>query len=102
VGFGFGDAVIMELLKSKKLLPDMTKKVIVDVVVCSLLAGDSADDDQVLLQKLAIQAAAELRKEGLTVDLILENKRAKWMFQRADKLNAGMLWYVRHGLNACI
>ena len=91
VGFGFGDAVIMELLKSKNLLPDMTQKSIVDVVVCYLAVGDNAVEDQKKLQMLAVKAATELRKNGFAVDLILENKKAKWMFQRADKLNAGKM-----------
>lgn len=94
VGFGFGDAVIIEILKSKKLLPDVAKKAVVDVVVCSLVVGDGAEEEQAHLQKLAIAAATELRKHGLAVDLILENKRAKWMFQRADKLNAGMYLFM--------
>lgn len=89
MGFGFGDAVIIELLKSKNLLPDVAKQAVVDVVVCRLEDDDCSDEDHDRLLTLSIQAATDLRDRGLSVDLVLEKKRAKWMFQRADKLNAG-------------
>jgi histidyl-tRNA synthetase len=90
VGFGFGDAVIVELLKSRGLLPDVSTIAVVDVVVCALVVDDTAVQDNNTLQQLAIRAAKSLRDKGLAVDLVLEKKRAKWMFQRADRLNAGM------------
>ena len=90
VGFGFGDAVIVELLKGKNLIPDFSKDRVVDAVVCFLAGNDSSVELRETLQKLALKAAKKLRENGISVDLVLENKRAKWMFQRADKVNAGM------------
>jgi histidyl-tRNA synthetase len=79
VGFGFGDAVIVELLKNKGLVPDTCVN-IVDAVVFA--------QDESLYGK-AIATALSLRNNGHVVDLVLENKKLKWVFQRADKLRAG-------------
>jgi histidyl-tRNA synthetase len=78
VGFGFGDAVIVELLKMKDLLPDTTQSK-VDVIMFPM--EDS-------LRGQAVAAATTLRAAGVTVDMILESKKPKWVFQRADKLGA--------------
>jgi len=78
VGFGFGDAVITELLMSKGLLPD-TSKSAVDVVVYAMDEG---------LRGKATSMAAQLRGANVKVDLILEEKKAKWVFQKADKIGA--------------
>ena len=79
VGFGFGDAVIVELLKNKNAIPD-TSVGVTDVVV---FAQDPA------LYPKAIQSSTLLRKSGFIVDLVLEQKKLKWVFQRADRLKAG-------------
>jgi len=79
VGFGFGDAVIVELLKMKGTLPDTTQGS-VEVVVFPM-----SDD----VRGNAVAAATALRSDGLKVDLILENKKPKWAFQRADRIGAG-------------
>merc|ERR1711968_310871 len=60
VGFGFGDAVIVELLKNKNLLPDFTKGE-VDYCVAGL-EGVNADVTGVV---------KELREIGKSVDLVL-------------------------------
>jgi len=79
VGFGFGDAVIVELLKDRKLLPTFTNSGI-DIVVYAL------DRD---LYNVAIQTTALLRSTGQSVDLILQlNKKPKWVFKNADKKQA--------------
>ncbi|KAI3881997.1 hypothetical protein MKX03_014566 [Papaver bracteatum] len=79
-GFGFGDAVIMELLKEKGLVPELTPAV--ENIVCAL--------DQEL-QGAASLVATKLREKGQSVDLVLENKPMKWVFKRAEKINAGRL-----------
>ncbi|XP_057785264.1 histidine--tRNA ligase, chloroplastic/mitochondrial isoform X1 [Salvia miltiorrhiza] len=82
-GFGFGDAVIIELLKERGLLPELSPKV--QNVVCSL--GQD-------LQGAASLVAARLREKGQTVDLVLENKPLKWAFKRAARVNAQRLIIV--------
>nr|GMD90599.1 histidine--tRNA ligase, chloroplastic/mitochondrial [Ipomoea batatas] len=66
-GFGFGDAVIVELLKEKGLVPELSLQV--DNIVCSL------DPD---LQGAASSVATILREKGqsiLTDTLILDSNR---------------------------
>ncbi|WCJ34502.1 Histidine--tRNA ligase chloroplastic/mitochondrial [Euphorbia peplus] len=82
-GFGFGDAVIVELLKEKKLLPELSQQV--ETVVCAL--------DQEL-QGVAASVASILREKGQSVDLVLENKPLKWAFKRATRINAERLILV--------
>ena len=79
MGFGFGDAVIVELLKNKNAMPD-TSVGDIDVMVFA--------QDPVLYPK-AIHSATLLRSNGFIVDLVLEQKKLKWVFQRADRLKAG-------------
>ncbi|KDP29162.1 hypothetical protein JCGZ_16551 [Jatropha curcas] len=82
-GFGFGDAVIVELLKEKGLLPELSLQV--ENIVCAL------DPD---LQGAASTVATILREKGQTVDLVLENKPLKWVFKRAGRINAQRLILV--------
>ena len=109
VGFGFGDAVIVELLKMKNLLPDLSVNKI-DVLVYYMAAvtpkNDLSDATSastsvaeteklnLLLQTKAIIATSNLRKAGLVTELVMEEKKAKWAFQRADKLKAGKCIYI--------
>ena len=104
VGFGFGDAVIVELLKMKNLLPDQSVNKI-DVLVyymtvvtpktdlsdATSASTSTAETEKLnlLLQTKAIIATRNLRKAGLVTELVMEEKKAKWAFQRADKLKAG-------------
>ncbi|XP_028081496.1 histidine--tRNA ligase, chloroplastic/mitochondrial isoform X4 [Camellia sinensis] len=82
-GFGFGDAVIIELLKEKGLIPEMGEQV--ENIVCHL------DPD---LQDAAAAVATILRGKGQSVDLVLENKPLKWVFKRAARINARRLVLV--------
>ncbi|KAK6943859.1 Class II Histidinyl-tRNA synthetase (HisRS)-like catalytic core domain [Dillenia turbinata] len=82
-GFGFGDAVIVELLKEKGLLPDLGLQV--ENIVCSL-------DPE--LQGAAARVATMLRGKGQSVDLVLESKSLKWVFKRASRINACRLILV--------
>jgi histidyl-tRNA synthetase len=79
-GFGFGDAVIVELLKDKGLLPELP----------------AALDDVVFpfdpsLRRAAMQVANQLRARGRSVDLILEDRKMKWAFKHANALGASRL-----------
>eukprot|EP00898_Chlorokybus_atmophyticus_P004940 jgi/Chlat1/5447/Chrsp36S05450 len=82
-GFGFGDAVIVELLKDKGLLPMLPPAV--DDLLVTL---DST------LRKEAAGIASRLRAAGRTVDFVLEDKRLKWVFKYADRCGASRLIMV--------
>lgn len=78
-GFGFGDAVIVELLKDRDLLPSFESSGI-DTVVFAMGAN---------LYPAAIDTASRLRKAGQKVELVLEKtKKLKWVFKYADRLGA--------------
>jgi len=78
-GFGFGDAVIVELLKEKGLLPDFTTARTETVLV--------GMQDEALRPQAMAQAKA-LREAGVKVDLVLEPKKMKWIFKHADRSRA--------------
>mmetsp|Transcript_9463 Transcript_9463/g.17074 ORF Transcript_9463/g.17074 Transcript_9463/m.17074 type:complete len:517 (-) Transcript_9463:178-1728(-) len=77
-GFGFGDAVIVELLKERDILPSFEGSGY-DTVVFAM-----SED----LYSVAIEVASKLRAEGQTVDLILEKKKTKWVFKHASRNEA--------------
>lgn len=77
-GFGFGDAVIIELLKDLNLLPSF-KATNFDVVVYAMTPD---------LYNVAVSTAMKLRKDSaLNVDIVLEpKKKPKWVFKTADRM----------------
>jgi len=79
VGFGFGDAVIMELLQSRGLVPEEGSAPGPQALV---VATDPA------LAGHAAAAAAALRKGGVSCDLVLAPKKFKWIFKQADRIRA--------------
>ena len=79
-GFGFGDMVIMEVLKEKSLVPELISGV--DDIVIPL----SPD-----LRDIAVRVAASLRLSDRTVDLVLEDKKIKWAFKHAERTGAKRL-----------
>lgn len=81
-GFGFGDAVIIELLKEKGLLPELSRQV--DDIVFPL-------DGE--LEGPASKIVSSLREKGRSADLI-EDKKLKWVFKHAERINAGRLILV--------
>lgn len=83
VGFGFGDAVIVELLQERGLLPEARHEV-QDVVMCM----DGA------LRAVACKAAARLRAAGRRVDVVLEERKMKWAFKHSERLGAERLVLV--------
>ena len=82
-GFGFGDMVIMELLKDKGLLPQLLSGV-EDVVI--------ALDPE--LKNVAVKVASVLRDSDRLVDLVLENKKMKWAFKHAERVGANRIILV--------
>ena len=82
-GFGFGDAVIIELLKDKNVLPSLTHAV--DDLVVPLTSE---------MRGPACTVAATLRRAGRTVDLALEDKKMKWAFKAAERCGASRLVLV--------
>jgi len=77
-GFGFGDAVIMELLKDRDVLPSFESAGI-DTVVFAMNPD---------LYEKSIMIAKVLRKAGQSVDVILEEKKTKWVFKHADRIKS--------------
>ena len=82
-GFGFGDMVVMELLADKGLVPELSTG------VSDVVFGMGAE-----LRGAAMQVAAKLRSAGRTVDLVLENKKMKWVFKHAERCGATRLVMV--------
>eukprot|EP00468_Gymnochlora_sp_CCMP2014_P007377 CAMPEP_0167757336 /NCGR_PEP_ID=MMETSP0110_2-20121227/9869_1 /TAXON_ID=629695 /ORGANISM="Gymnochlora sp., Strain CCMP2014" /LENGTH=459 /DNA_ID=CAMNT_0007643515 /DNA_START=139 /DNA_END=1518 /DNA_ORIENTATION=- len=78
VGFGFGDAVIAELLMAKDLMPSF-KSADIPIVVSAFDAS---------LQPVAAKAASILRDAGKNVDLVLEIKKPKQILKHTDRVGA--------------
>ncbi len=79
-GFGFGDMVILELLRDRGRLPQLAGSV--QDVVFALNAE---------LRPAAMDVAGRLRAQGHSVDLVLEEKRLKWALKHADRCGAERL-----------
>ena len=82
-GFGFGDMVVMELLADKGLLPELSTG------VSDVVFGMGTE-----LRGAAMQVAAKLRSAGRTVDLVLEDKKMKWVFKHSERCGATRLVMV--------
>ncbi len=92
VGFGFGDAVIVELLKERNVLPSFESSGIDSVVFAMNGDGD--------LYNSAIAIATKLRKAGQSVDVVLENKKTKWVFKHSDRIKSRFVVIVAPDENA--
>ena len=79
-GFGFRDMVIMELLAEKDLIPELVSDI--DDTVIPLNSD---------LRNAAVMVAASLRNSGRTVDLVLEDKKMKWVFKHVERVGAKRL-----------
>lgn len=77
-GFGFGDAVIVELLKERNVLPSFATTG-TDTVVFAMSKE---------LYTAAVKVATALRRAGQNVDVVLEDKKSKWVFKHADRIGA--------------
>ena len=101
-GFGFGDCVIMELLRDRGLIPEEISRHRVDDLVVALEPGLHAE---------AAKLAAKLRKrrtdssessssdpsshDERIVDLVLEQgRRMKWVFKHAERIGARKLYLL--------
>ena len=82
-GFGFGDMVVIELLQTKGLIPELSHGV--SDVVFGMGPG---------LREAAMRVAASIRSRGRDVDLVLEDKRMKWVFKHAERIGAERLVMV--------
>jgi histidyl-tRNA synthetase len=83
VGFGFGDAVITELLTERGKLPVLNRAL--DAVVFPL--GDAE-------RPAAVRLARELRRQGKTVELVLSNLKPKRVFADANKAGARHVYLI--------
>lgn len=89
VGFGFGDAVIVELLKMKNLLPDFSRNCAIDSVIYVM---PQQEEDTAVADAMSMKAkklANELRAANKSVYMVMDSRKPKWVFQKADKLGAG-------------
>jgi len=82
-GFGFGDAVIVELLAARKLLPELRREL--DALVFAF--GDAE-------RAAAIALATQLRAEGASVELALGGMRLKRALAEADRSGARRVYLV--------
>jgi len=83
-GFGFGDCVIMELLKDKGKLPNL---------------GPETDDIVIAfneeLRPAAYRVAAKLREQGRSVDVqLIPGKKVQWCYTYADRIGAKRAIFV--------
>jgi len=83
VGFGFGDAVIHELLLEHDLVPDLPRGL--DEVVYGF--GEAE-------RTAAIGVARRLREAGASVDLVLGQPKPKRVFADADRAGAARVWLI--------
>ncbi len=74
--------MIIELLESKKLLPEFPVFRTVQAVVYAM-------EDKYYQQ--ALSCASLLREEGISTEVIFGARKPKWAFERADKLKAGTI-----------
>merc|ERR1719472_588726 len=99
VGFGFGDAVIMELLEEKKLVPSTSSPSRWRRATATRTPRPSRRsrasrrrcDRALLCVQIRRRGAPELwfpRRSGALVDVVLEPKKPKWAFKHADRRNA--------------
>ena len=82
-GFGFGDMVVMELLQVKGLVPEIPNG------VQDIVFGMGPE-----LREAAMKVASSIRSGGRSADLILEDKRMKWVFRHAERVGAERLVMV--------
>jgi histidyl-tRNA synthetase len=87
VGFGFGDCVVMELLKEKGVVPELTQSV--DYVVAAFDAS---------MMGHAMSVARQLRLAGKSVDIFTEpGKKVAKAFNYSDRVGAVRVAFVAPG-----
>jgi len=85
VGLGFGDVVVFELMDHLGI--DIGRESRLDVLV-----GYMSEDER----EIAMQGAAALRRNGLTVDLKLKPLKPKKLFSSASKAGAAFAVFAGH------
>jgi len=85
VGFGFGDAVITELLTDRSCLPELPR------ALDDMVFGLGSDPT---LERAAIARAAALRAEGRSVELRLGDERLKRALRSADRSGAQRVHWI--------
>jgi histidyl-tRNA synthetase len=83
VGFGFGDAVIHELLAERKKLPELKRRL--DALVYPFSEAERPD---------AVRLARALRARGDSVELVLGNVKPKRALADADRAGAVRVYLV--------
>ncbi|MGH0030233.1 MAG: histidine--tRNA ligase [Myxococcota bacterium] len=83
VGFGFGDAVIQELLADKGKLPELPHRV--DAVVFAFTDAE---------RPAAVRLASRLRAEGRSVELVLATVKLKRALADADRAGARRAYLI--------
>jgi histidyl-tRNA synthetase len=83
VGFGFGDAVIGELLSDRGLTPDCPRRI--DAVVFGFGASERAS---------AVRVATALRAHGHSVELVLGDAKLKRALADADRAGAQRCYLI--------
>ena len=82
-GFGFGDCVLMELLKDKGLVPTLGPRI--DFVVAAYCPS---------MKPHAFRVSAMLRSAGYAVDTLLAHKKVDRAFRYADRVNGERMLFV--------
>eukprot|EP01060_Flectonema_neradi_P037049 TRINITY_DN734_c1_g3_i1.p1 TRINITY_DN734_c1_g3~~TRINITY_DN734_c1_g3_i1.p1 ORF type:complete len:490 (+),score=153.56 TRINITY_DN734_c1_g3_i1:137-1606(+) len=77
-GFGFGDCVIVELLKDKKILPDFTNRDVQDLV--------APFNEE--MRPAAVSVLQKLRAQGRSADIYLRKGDLKKVYSYADRISA--------------
>jgi histidyl-tRNA synthetase len=83
VGFGFGDAVILELLKENQRLPELPRRL--DAFVFAFTEAE---------RPAAVRLATRLRGEGLSVELALGTPKLKRALSDADRAGARRAYLI--------
>ena len=83
VGFGFGDVVILELLRDHQRLPNLPRKL--DALVFAFSESE---------RPAAIRLATELRSQNQAIELVLGQSRLKRVLADANRLGAHTLYMI--------
>jgi len=83
VGFGFGDAVIRELLEDKGLLPELPRTI--DALVFAFSDAE---------RPAAVRLAQTLRAEGQAIELVLGTVKPKRALADADRAGAARIYLL--------
>lgn len=104
-GFGFGDCVVMELLRDRGLVPEAVSRHSVDDLVVALEPALHAEAARVAAKlrrkkKRSVGSSSssddnDNNEEGRIVDLVLEQgRRMKWVFRHAERVGARKLYLL--------